>query len=242
MISKSRHNRNDKKTPGQETVPKRIFLAGPEGRIFTAGLAIMLFYIISLLVICVVSSENFHAFLGLTATGILFGRAAAMSFGYAAGYGHVVVIPVCMLIETIIVLLFYPLFVFSWRQILVIKVLKKFMDRARKTAEAHRAKIRRLGVPGLFIFVFFPFWMTGPFMGSVVGFLIGFSWRVNVGVVLGATYLAIVGWALLLKEIHERVAAYSLYGPIIFVALLIAVVIGMYIFQSVNYKRKKHEK
>ena len=47
----------------------------------------------------------------MTATHILFGRAAGMSFGYAVGLGHGRGHSVNMAIETVLVLLFYPLFV-----------------------------------------------------------------------------------------------------------------------------------
>jgi hypothetical protein len=39
-----------------------------------------------------------------------------MSFGYALDYGHPVVISVNLAIETILISLFYPLFVFSIRR------------------------------------------------------------------------------------------------------------------------------
>lgn len=54
----------------------------------------------------------------MTATNIIFGRAAGISVGYTMGLDHIVVVTVNMLIETILVLLFYPLFVLSWRRLL----------------------------------------------------------------------------------------------------------------------------
>jgi hypothetical protein len=50
--------------------------------------------------------------------------------------------------------------------------------------------------------VFVPFWMTGPVVGAIIGVLLGLKPRVNLAVVLSATYVAIFLWALLLDELH----------------------------------------
>ncbi len=145
----------------------------PEGCILLSGLVFSLIYAIFLVISYFISPRNFQVFIGMTATNILFGRAAGMSFGYAPGFGHLIVLPVNLAIETILVLLVYPLFVFSWQHLLVIRSLVKFMRRVEKAAEINKEKIRRYGIPSLFLFVLFPFWMTGPVIGCVIGFFWG---------------------------------------------------------------------
>lgn len=81
----------------------------------------------------------------------------------------------------------------------------------------------RFGIVGVFIFVFVPFWMTGPVVGAIIGFLIGLKPRVNLPLVLSATYVATVVWALLLDELQslaEPVNRYALVLAVIAVALL----------------------
>lgn len=65
------------------------------------------------------SPENASMMGTLTIANIVFGRAVSMSIGYAAGYGHALVVPVNMVAETVLVLLFYPLFVFSLKKMVV---------------------------------------------------------------------------------------------------------------------------
>jgi hypothetical protein len=65
---------------------------------------------------------------------------------------------------------------------------------------------------GLFAFVFLPFWMTGPVVGSVIGFLIGLKARHNLPVVLAATYAAVAIWAVFFERLNEWFAAYWRYG------------------------------
>lgn len=161
----------------------------------------------------------------MTATGIMFGRAACMAFGYPLGLGHATVISICIIIETILVLVFYPLFVFSWRHLVVLKWFKGIFERTQRAAEMHKDKIQRYGVIGLFAFVWFPFWMTGPVVGSVIGFLLGLPVWLNMTVVLAGTSAAILGWAFLLRQLHAHVASYSPYAAMILMALLGVIII-----------------
>lgn len=95
----------------------------------------------------------------LTIANIVFGRAVSMSIGYAAGYGHALVVPVNMVAETVLVLLFYPLFVFSLKKMVVFPALRNFLDHVHQAAVQHQDKVRKYGIIGLFAFVWFPFWM-----------------------------------------------------------------------------------
>ncbi|MGD8408341.1 MAG: hypothetical protein PVF21_06985, partial [Thiohalophilus sp.] len=65
------------------------------------------------------STKTAHVIGAMSFTNILFGRAVSLSLGYAAGYSHNIVIPVNIWIESVLVLLFYPLFAFSMRKLLV---------------------------------------------------------------------------------------------------------------------------
>jgi len=175
---------------------KATLLTSSEGRLLLLGVVLAFIYTFWLGIKLLFSPEQSQLLIGMTATELFFGRAAAMAFGYTLGLGHRTVIPICIIIETILVLIFYPLFVFSWRHLLVIKRLKNVFERIQKSAETHKDKVQKYGVIGLFAFVWFPFWMTGPVVGSVIGFLLGLRVWLNMTVVLTGTCLAIVGCVL----------------------------------------------
>jgi uncharacterized membrane protein len=178
--------------------------------------------------------------MGMTATNIMFGRATAMVFGYSQELGHATVIPVCIIIETILVLLFYPLFVFSWRHLLVIKWLKNTFERIHKAAETHKDKVQKYGIIGLFVFVWLPFWMTGPVVGCVIGFLIGLKARINIPVVLAGTSVAIFGWAFFMRHVYDRVVSYTSYAAVIIMVLLIAIiVVGKFLHRNLQKRKNK---
>lgn len=206
----------------------------PEGQIFLAALAIALLYFVWMAISYVLWPNEFRVLVGMTASHALFGRAAGMSFGYSLGYGHGLVLTANIIIETVIVMLIYPLFVFTLRRLLVFPTLKEVMERIYRTAEARRHLIRRWGILGIFLFVLFPFWGTGPVVGAVIGFLLGLHPWTNMAVVLGGTYAACFAWAVLLKELHERVEALSPYAGMIIVAIIILIVVLGYLLTGIR--------
>jgi uncharacterized membrane protein len=175
------------------------------------------------------SPDLFRDLLSMTTTHIFGGRAAGMSLGYARKLPPGVVIVANMAIETFLVLLFYPLFVFSYQRLIVIQPLEETIARARQAAEAHQSTLMKFGIPGLLLFVWFPFWMTGPLVGSIIGFLIGLRPLVTLSVVLSGTYLAIFCWGVILHRIYERLERLGPYVPFVFVGLVFLLAISIHI-------------
>jgi len=215
-------------------------LTSPEGRLLLIGVALALAYTLWLTLKLLLSPEDSQDLVGMTATHLMFGRAASMAFGYSQGLDHNTVVPVGIVIETVMVLIFYPLFVFSWRRLLVIRRLRRMFERTRRAAESHKDTVRRYGIAGLFVFVWFPFWMTGPVVGSVIGFMLGLRTWLNMTVVLAGTYVAILGWAFLLRELHERVASYSSYAAMVLIALLVIIILaGNRLLRTYRHNKNK---
>jgi len=210
---------------GQDKFSKLNLLESSEGRILLWGVGLAFAFVLWLGVQLLVSPKYAQVIIAMTATHFMFGRAASMAFGYSMELGHGTVIPLCMVCEAMMVLIIYPLFVFSWRHLLVINGLKKIFERTRQVAEARKDWVRKYGIAGLFAFVWIPFWMTGPVVGSVIGFLLGLRNWVNMVVVLAGTFVAILGWGVLLRQFNEKLAAYSPYATMMLVAFLIVIVV-----------------
>ncbi len=223
----------------QRKLLKITLLASSEGRLLVVGVALAFLYTFWLGVKLLFFPEDSQVLIGMTATQIMFGRAAGMAFGYSLDLEHRTVIPISIIIETILVLIFYPLFVFSWRHLLVIKWLKNVFDRTRKAAEARKGIVQKYGIIGLFVFVWFPFWMTGPVVGCVIGFLLGLRTWVNMTVVLAGTYVAIFGWAFFLRQFHDRVASYTPYAAMILMALLVIIIIVGHLLHRTLHEDKQ---
>jgi len=225
--------------PGKDQLKTTLFNSG-EGRCLLVGVGVAFIFTVWLGVNLLLAPEGSQVLIGMTATQIIFGRAAGLAFGYSMGLEYITVIPICIIVETIMVLIFYPLFVFSWRHLLVIKRLKNLFERIRKAAESRKDIVIRYGIAGLFVFVWFPFWMTGPVVGCVIGFMIGLRTWVNMAVVLSGTYVAIFGWAVFLRQFHERVASYSSYATLaLLILLLIIIIVGHLLHRTSRENKNK---
>ena len=217
---------------------KATLLANSEGRLLLVGVGLALLYALWLGIRLAFYPDGSQELVGITTAGIIVGRAGGMAFGYSMGLGHSTVISISMIIETILVLIVYPLFVFSWRQLLVINWLKKIFGHITKAAEAHKGKVQRYGIIGLFVFVFLPFWMTGPVVGCVIGYLLGLRAWVNITAVLGGTYVAIFCWAFFLRQFLDRIASRSTHSATVVMAILVAIMIAGHLLYRIFHKDK----
>jgi uncharacterized membrane protein len=203
-----------------------------EGRILLLGIAIALAGLITMGVVAFWSPQTSGITGAMSIADMMFGMLVSMSIGYAAGYGHAFVIPVIIWVETVMVLLFYPVFVFSMRKLAEFPRLRPLLDRTQAAAEHHHDKVHRYGIAGLFIFVWFPFWMTGPVLGSAIGYLLGLPAWVTLSVVLAGAYFAMVGWAYLLFDLYTRAAVLGSWAPVLIVGLVVLAIFAVYLLNQ----------
>lgn len=221
---------------------RETLLASQEGRLLLIGVALAFIHACWLIFKLAASPEAAQALIGATVAAVVGGRAAGLVSGYSLGLGNAAVIPIVMIVETVYVLTLYPLFVFSWRHLVVIRRLKNVLARIRGAAEAHHGRIQKYGIIGLFVFVWMPFWMTGPVVGAAIGFLIGLRTWFNLPVVLIGTYAAIISWAFFLRHVHGWLASYSVYAPVLLLAGLLAIIIvGHRLHRTVQNHRNGSE-
>lgn len=197
-----------------------------EGQILLLGLLLLGGYFILLLLCAIFYSNYFQQLLSITVTNVIFGRMAGLSIGVASQMDTTFLVFFNFFIESIMVIILYPLFVFSWNKLDFVSYppLNRYLERSKKNAHKYQPLIQRYGVIGLILFVLTPFAMTGPVVGSFVGFLIGFRHRVTLAVVLSSTFIAIILWIYLIKNFEEQLVAYSdmlMTGLFIAIAVLL---------------------
>jgi uncharacterized membrane protein len=218
-------------TPNRERSPRpawRQLFKTTEGRILLLGIAVALVGFAVMGVVAFGSPQTVHMIGVMSFTNIVFGRAVSMSIGYAGGYDHALVVSTNMWVETVLVLFFYPLFVFSTRKLVVFPSMKRLLDRTQAAAEHHHDRVRRYGIVGLLVFVWFPFWMTGPAVGAAIGYLLAFPARLTLSVVLIGTYIAMLGWAWLLFGLYTRAAVFGPWVPALIVGAFIVIALVSY--------------
>jgi uncharacterized membrane protein len=164
---------------------------------------------------------NYAAVVGLN---LVIGRAAGMSFGYASGLGHFEVIVCNLFVETAQVLVVYPLFVLGWQQLIDTRRIAPMLQRLHGVATTGEGRVRGYGIVGLFVFVFMPFWMTGPVVGAIIGFLLGMRPALTLTIVLSATALAVIAYATFLQQVDAWASAvhpYAVFAVIVALALAV---------------------
>ena len=193
-----------------------------EGQILLLGLLLLGAYFILVLLCGIFYANYFQELLSITITNVIFGRMAGLSIGVASQMDTTFLVFFNFFIESIMVLILYPLFVFSWNKLEFISYppLSRYLERSRHNANKYQPLIQRYGVIGLILFVLTPFAMTGPVVGSFVGVLIGLRHRVTLAVVLSSTFIAIILWVYLIKNFEEQLVAYN---DILMVVISIAI-------------------
>jgi len=207
--------------PPQPGWPGGELLQSPEARILALGLGLAALTVLTLGIGWLLDPDATTVFAAMTGLNLTVGRAAGMSFGYASGLTHPVVISSNVLVETIQVLVVYPLFVLSWNNLVDVRHMRRFLAGMRRSAEASQPRVARYGMIGLFAFVFLPFWMTGPVVGAIIGFLIGLKPRQNLATVLSGTYAAVLIWAMLFQRMNVLMAdygRYAVFGTVLIIA------------------------
>ncbi len=187
------------------------FLRHKEGKILLLGLTLLGLFFILLFLCAIFTTGLIQPLLSITATNVIFGRMAGLSIGIASQMDTTLLIGFNLFIESIMVLILYPLFVLSWNKLELIsyKPLNDFLERSKENAGKYEPLIKRYGIIGLILFVLTPFAMTGPVVGSFVGYLIGLSHRMTLFVVILSTLIAIIIWVYLIKNFEEVLIKYS---------------------------------
>ena len=207
-------------------------ISSQEGKILVAGIVLFLLFLMIIAVTYLFSVNEANDLVAMSVVNFFFGRAAGISYGYAAEFSDRVIILMNMMIEFIMVMITYPLFVFSWNKSLNIKYLRHFFISVKRQRLKYKSYFEKYGKYGLFLFVWFPFWMTGPVIGAIIGFLIGIKHYTTMFVVLSGTSLAIVIWTYFLKELIVLLNQLSANAPYILLGLFVVIAVFVKVFKN----------
>jgi len=215
-----------------------IIFKGKEGNIFIFSLFLTTILIISILITYFYDTKLANKITSLVVSNLFVGRVPSLSLGYASQLPHITVIGVNIVTEIILVTSLYPLFIFSLKGILKIKPLEEFFFQVQEKKKQHQDKFEKYGKIGLFVFVFIPFWMTGPIVGAIIGYLIGLKHYTIMAIVFISTTIAITLWGFFLNEIIEFLLAFDTRYVWIILLLIVMTTLILKIKNKL-YKREK---
>ena len=127
---------------------------------------------------------------------LMGGRALGIAACLSADISVFWTIAYNFLLEVIIVLIAYGIVVLIMRNIIEPKLFKNTVRQAELAAQNQKTKIKKYGPIGLFFFVMLPFFMTGPVIGSLIGYLLHYKPINNFLIVFSGTLCSIVIYAL----------------------------------------------
>ncbi|MCB2180815.1 MAG: small multi-drug export protein [Desulfobulbaceae bacterium] len=149
------------------------------------------------------------------------GRAAGIGLCIMNGYSYLLTIGYNFYLEILIVCLTYSVSILSIKNYIKLRAVRYYALRLERKAKKYKGKIEKYGWVGLFLFVMAPLPVTGPVVGSIIGYLLKFKVTKNFSATFLGTLTAIAVWTFFFDylEQHLKVIRYIL-AAIIFLVLL----------------------
>ena len=171
----------------------------------------------------VLSSTAIIHIMGGRALGIVTCLSADISLFYTILYNF--------FLEVVIVLIAYGIVVLVMRNIIQPKLFDSAVRQAELTAQRQKTKIKKYGSFGLFLFVMFPFFMTGPVIGAIIGYLLHYRAINTFLIVFSGTLASIMIYALIGNNLINFINQYihidvlKKWGGIIIAVLIVVFLI-----------------
>ena len=154
---------------------------------------------------------NFGLYKVLSSTAIVHimgGRALGIAACLSADISLFYTILYNFFLEVVIVLIAYGIVVLIMRNLIQPKLFHSAVRQAEFAAQDQKTTIKKYGAIGLFLFVMLPFFMTGPVIGSIIGYLLNYKAINNFLIVFSGTLSSIVIYALIGNNIINHINQY----------------------------------
>lgn len=171
----------------------------------------LLLAVVAGLALAVLLFTNPGLFRVLSSTAIVHvmgGRALGVAKCLSADISPFYTVLYNFFLEVVIVLIAYGVVVLIMRNVIQPKLLHSTVRQAELTAQKQKTNIKRYGAIGLFFFVMFPFFMTGPVIGAIIGYLLNYRAINNFLIVFGGTLCSIVVYTLVGNNIINSIEKY----------------------------------
>jgi len=195
-----------------------------EGRIFLAGIVLSVLLLMVVGYFAVVDMKIAKILVLIFLAHTLGGRAAGIGLCIMNNFGPLITICYNFYLEVLIVCFTYSIFVLSVNNYIQIPWLLKMMEKISNNALEQKDKIAAYGWIGIFLFVMAPFFMTGPMIGSIIGYMIRIPLVKNLSATFGGTLTAIIIWFFCFDFMNHQFHVIQY----IFAAIVIIVILSKY--------------
>ena len=200
---------------------KQTLFQTTEGKLFLLGsfMAMVLLVVVGVygFIDSHISKILFFVFL----THVVGSRAGGIGLCILNGFNPITTIAFNFYIELLIVCFTYSGFVLSTTNYLKIEWLKKIMNQLAIKALEQKEKISSYGWIGIFTFVMIPLPVTGPVVGSIVGYMLKLGILKNFTATALGTLTANVAWCYGFGFLEQRFHLIQyIFGAIVIIVLL----------------------
>lgn len=175
-----------------------------EGKLLVAGILLALALLASIVFYFVTDFETAKTLVLVFIAHSVGGRAAGIGLCILQDFGTFATIFYNFYLEILIVCFTYSIFVLSATQYLRVEWLARVMGNIAVKALKNKQKIERFGWLGIFFFVMAPLPVTGPVVGSIIGYMIKLSLVKNFSATFLGTLTAIIVWFQFFDFLEER--------------------------------------
>jgi uncharacterized membrane protein len=202
-----------------------------EVKILLSGLALTALTGICFLYLLFTDPGLYKVLSSTAITHIMGGRALGIVTCLSGGISLFYTILYNFFLEVVIVLIAYGIVVLVMRNIIQPKLFDSAVRQAELTAQRQKTKIKKYGSIGLFLFVMFPFFMTGPVIGAIIGYLLNYRAINNFLIIFSGTLTSIMIYALIGNKIINFINQYihidmlKKWGGIIIAVLIVVFLI-----------------
>ncbi len=173
---------------------KNNILKSAEGRLLILGLFLAITFIVLVIAYGLVDFSIAKVLVLVLLAHLVGSRAGGIGLCILNGFSPAATIAYNFYIETLIVCFTYAGFVLSTTNYLKVEWIKRFMDRLAEKAMEKKDKIKRWGWIGIFSFVMAPLPVTGPVIGSIIGYMLKMRLFSNFTATALGTLTATVVW------------------------------------------------
>lgn len=203
------------------------FLSSVEGSIFIAGNCMVILWLAVIIVLFRIGHHHWLDMLTMAFTQLFGGRAASIAQGTQTDIYPVLIFFLATYVDTMVMFILYPVLVFSYRNFFEKRFFQKRMKPLFDSVQKRVIRYRRHKIIAVYLFVWFPFWMTGVIIGSLLGYLLGLKAWVNMTTCILGTMSASFCWVFFYDKLYTWLGNINKEIPLI---LTFIIVIGLIIY------------
>lgn len=217
------------------------FLRSENGRIFVIGCLLLIGAIGVLSIMAYYRHPAWQHVFTMAAAHMAAGKGVSVVQGLALGLHPVTILALATVSDVILMLLVYPVFVFTYENFFESQLFQKHMRPMFESARKRVDGIGRFKLFGVFIIVWLPLWMTGVVVGSVIGYLLGLRARETLTAAGLGTFTSILVWLFFSNQILSAVGWVDdkIVGVAVFALIIVLLIVrGLRRRPTTNGNRK----